>query len=968
MIISTMQQNSGSGQSVFSVFRALRIFRIFKLAKRWKSLNNLLRTMYSTVLEIGNFAILLFIFIFIYALIGMQLFANRMHFDPVTGYVIAYNENGYDTAYIPRSNFDTFGWAMTTVFQILSGENWNSIMYDGRRATSSIAVIYFISLVVVGVFIVMSLFLAILIKNFEDEDDNSDNNNSNTIEKESTHNIGQFFSEFIKKVKEKYKQEMNKKGSTRLQQKLKRILDYFRDGGVIQSQLYRVVEHSKFDNVITAIIILSSICLALDNPLLDPETWRVKVLFNINIVFTIIFTLEMIAKILAYGFILSSNAYLKNAWNLLDFIVVMISILDLVNLGPGQVLRAVRTLRILRPLRMISRFPELKIVVDALISSLPAVFNVAICCTLFFFIFAIFGVNFLKGTFYHCDGVNFQLLPISTQNQIINPTEWIQISELDKSLFHLENSECNTDQWDDQYIPTSKEMCQCLCPGEWVKVIPQTFDDVFSAMSLLFEISTTEGWVDVMFAAIDQRGMDSQPIRNSNPVWVLFFIFFLLVGAFFVLELFVGVIIENFNKIRDKTGRMLMTEAQKEWASTQKFIMKIKPEKRLLRPEGIFRSKCYDFVMPGTNPSFEKAIMLLIVIGSICTAMTGFGDSDRKTTILEIISIGLTLIFFAETTIKLTAHQKKYFQDGWNIFDFIVVCSTVVGLILTIIFPNLSSITSIIRLCRVGRLFRLIKSVKSLRILFNTLLTSIPSIANIGSLLLLLFFIFSVCGVQLFSMTKSNDNLNDQANFRSFGNAMLLLVRFSTGENWNGFMRSMLENEKTCNTELVFNPDSPWCLDESKYEDCTNLNACCGEMSIYLYFYSFTLIVSFVIFNLFVGVVLEAFENSEEGEILNPEDLEHFTNIWADFDPDATWYISINDLQKFVLSLEPPLGFRGLVEEENGVDNEEINRNLQDIPVNDEGLVNIVQVANHLAKRLAREVNINLLKIFSNYR
>ena len=116
--------------------------------------------------------------------------------------------------------------------------------------------------------------------------------------------------------------------------------------------------------------------------------------------------------------------------------------------------------------------------------------------------------------------------------------------------------------------------------AEWEPTIAQNFDNVLRGFSLLFEISTTEGWVNVMvsgsfniahgnvhfyclhqkltifirpfcflriqYAAIDQRGIDMQPIRGSNEIWAVYFIIFLLLGAFFLCELFVGVIIENF--------------------------------------------------------------------------------------------------------------------------------------------------------------------------------------------------------------------------------------------------------------------------------------------------------------------------------------------------------------------------------------------------------------------------------------
>ena len=70
---------------------------------------------------------------------------------------------------------------------------------------------------------------------------------------------------------------------------------------------------------------------------------------------------------------------------------------------------------------------------------------------------------------------------------------------------------------------------------------------------------SSSSWVDVMHSAIDQRGIDMQPVRDYNRLWAIYFVIFLILGAFFVLELFVGVIIENFSRLREMKGHGLMT-------------------------------------------------------------------------------------------------------------------------------------------------------------------------------------------------------------------------------------------------------------------------------------------------------------------------------------------------------------------------------------------------------------------------
>ena len=927
--------SESAGSSAFSIFRSLRLFRVFKMAKNWKSLQSLLQTMLSSVKEIGNFAVLLLLFVFIYSLVGMQLLSNRLHFSSDTGVIIGRDEEGYDSAIIPRAHFDTFLWSMLTVFQMLTGENWNNIMYDGWRTRGPIAVIYMLSLLVIGGFIVMNLFLAILLKKFEDSFDLMDDSKIDLMDDSKIEE------QVISKVMQP---EENRKPSV-----IQLFWVTLTKNNFVRKLCFKMVESSYFELGVTFLIIGSSLCLAFDNPLDDPNSSQATILYYCDIMFTFLFILEMLVKILAYGLIFENGAYLKNTWNILDFIIIIISTLNLLELGPGSSLRALRTLRVLRPLRMVQRLPELKVVVDSLLLSFPSVADVAVLCTLFFLIFSSFGVNFLKGCFYHCSGQVFDSLPEEQMEFITNPPQWREVQINQRLWFNAEVLGCGVDYWNETTILKSKDVCDCLAPGEWKLVVPQNFDNVLNGMALLFEIATTEGWVDVMYAAIDQRGEGMQPVRDSNPLWAVFFIVFLIFGAFFILELFVGVTIDNFNRIKERTGRGLMTEAQRQWAATQTFAMKIKPEKRSKRPEDYFRGRCYDFVI---SSNFEQFITFCIIASSALAACIKFGDSIQKTKNLEYCNLILSVIFTIEMILKLISLGKKYFDDGWNRFDFVIISGTNIFAIIGLFVPQSGAIASFLRLLRVCRLFRLINRVKKLRTLFNTLIVSLPSIVNIGTLILLLFFIYAVIGMQLFSFIPNNEEVDEHANFRSFTSSMFLLLRFSTGENWNGFMRSIIPSSPGCVKYPSYNPDSPWCLRGKNYPNCTEINGCGAGLIAFVYIYSFTLLVSFVILNLFVAIVLEAFEKSNEGDILSPSDMSHFTQCWAEFDPSATWRIKVVDMKRFLIKLGSPLGVPNgdLREAEKFLKDE----SLKDLPVNCHGEVNIVHVASHLAKRLTK--------------
>lgn len=150
---------SSGGGGAFSALRAFRLFRIFKIF-RAGDLRTLLDSIAFTVLTIKDYTILLCLFIYVFALLGMSFFAGLVKFDEDGNYDL---ENGTE----PRANFDNLKWSALTVFEIMIGENWNGVMYDHMRSVGEMSCIYFIALVILGNIIMLNLFLAILLGNFD---------------------------------------------------------------------------------------------------------------------------------------------------------------------------------------------------------------------------------------------------------------------------------------------------------------------------------------------------------------------------------------------------------------------------------------------------------------------------------------------------------------------------------------------------------------------------------------------------------------------------------------------------------------------------------------------------------------------------------------------------------------------------------------------------------------------------------
>eukprot|EP01084_Bolivina_argentea_P090848 163604_1 len=1088
---SSISHSGGQQGGGMSALRTARLFRVFKLAKGWENIHYLLVAMQRTTMQVSNFAILLSLFVFVYSLVGLEFFSNRLHFDPGTGVPLGINDTGYTEAFVPRMNFDTFLWSLVAVFSVLTGENWNVLMYDCWRATSWLAPIYFLSLVILGGFVIMNVFLAILLSNFDSDISakpprmnysNGFGSFQNVPEPQELENpIPKriqarkknitvcvhpeqsppkriFFSSingrsmykdvdtpgtarmesddwetgwptttkspssvqgspcsphpllsaegsespppspysFHKSKDKEWKYKSSFMGrmasvvmglirceSFRMRsvkQRLYSINDkawkalkiemsaqqyettslwMFHFNNVIRQAAIRLSSNHYFQIIVLCIIILSSITLALDNPLLHPASKLATWLNVLNTIFTIVFILESALKVLAMGFCMSKGSYLRNRWNQLDFFIVMVTTLGLVGIGGSTgALKKMRILRVILPLRMISRNPELKAVVDTIALSIPPLLNVSVIVMLFYLIWAVFLVTFLKGSLNACLDVD-QYLSVEQIKLLTYPVAWsLMPSAYPDSPTWLAGTDCEGLLTSNSNVtPTSRDLCSCMSPlgdAGWGTVVPQRFDNIFTAMGALYEISTTEGWVDVMIAAVDQRGADKQPVKNNQPAWVLFFIVFMLLGAIFMMNLFVGVMIDNFKRVKNHKGAVFVTKEQEEWQKMQKLVNKVKPKKKFQRPNGWFRNLCFDIMM---RPNFDFFITICIIVNSVVMGMRHFGETYVFNVATELINYGFTLIFTLEAILKINGIGRYYFSEQWNRFDFAIVIGTSVGILLNFTTDkDVGTVASVIRIFRLARILRLIKSAKNLRKLFNTLVNSLPSFINIGGLLLLLFFIYAVLGVQLFAKIAGNEEYNDHANFRKFWIALLTLFRFSTGENWNGFMYSL--NFKNSAPDCDPNPESHpenfnWCEVEPEDPNCRPINGC-GTWIVFPYFYSFTLIVTFVMLNLFIGVILDSFANcDEEGEVLTPQDFEIFSDDWAKFDPDAACYMNVEDLPAFFQILDEPLGLG----EDYEASQEEVREMIvdMDIPLAKTGdnRVHILDVAKALTKRVA---------------
>jgi hypothetical protein len=187
---------------------------------------------------------------------------------------------------------------------------------------------------------------------------------------------------------------------------MKKSLFIFDRDTTIRKAFVWLVEWIWFDRFITFVILLNSLLLAYTDyqDRVDPEyvSPRNELFAKIDVVFSVIFLIECVCKVISMGFVLGhKHAYLRDGWNWLDFFIVVISIVGWLPFFDAGALKALRTFRILRPLRSINSLPEMRNLIQTLLASIPGLINVLFFLMFIFGIFAIFGVNQFSGELYN---------------------------------------------------------------------------------------------------------------------------------------------------------------------------------------------------------------------------------------------------------------------------------------------------------------------------------------------------------------------------------------------------------------------------------------------------------------------------------------------------------------------------------------------------------------------------------------
>uniref|UniRef100_A0A671Q3G9 Voltage-dependent N-type calcium channel subunit alpha n=1 Tax=Sinocyclocheilus anshuiensis TaxID=1608454 RepID=A0A671Q3G9_9TELE len=620
--------------------------------------------------------------------------------------------------------------------------------------------------------------------------------------------------------------------------------------------------------LILTTIIANCIVLALEQhlPAMD-KTPMSERLDDTEPYFIGIFCFEAGIKIIALGFVFHKGSYLRNGWNVMDFVVVLTGILTAV--GSQFDLRTLRAVRVLRPLKLVSGIPSLQVVLKSIMKAMVPLLQIGLLLFFAIVMFAIIGVEFYMGKFH------FTCFKVDTGEKV-------------------GDYPCGTER--PARVCPNGTVCKEYWTGPNFGIT--NFDNILFAILTVFQCITMEGWTDVLYHANDASG--------NTWNW-LYFIPLIIIGSFFMLNLVLGVLSGEFAKERERVEKRqeflkLRRQQQIERELTGYLEWICKAEEVLLAEEDqnaeekspldvLKRTKSrkgrndlisaeegeehftdISSVAPPGSPfaraslksskndsssyfrrkekrirffirrmvkaqSFYWIVLCLVGLNTMCVAIVHYDQPEWLTKALYLAEFVFLGLFLTEMTLKMYGlGPRNYFHSSFNCFDFGVIVGSIFEVVWAAIQPGASFGISVLRALRLLRIFKVTKYWNSLRNLVVSLLNSMKSIISLLFLLFLFIVVFALLGMQLFGGQFNFEDETPTTNFDSFPAAIMTVFQILTGEDWNAVMYHGIESQGGVR----------------------------GGMFSSVYFIVLTLFGNYTLLNVFLAIAVDNLANAQE--------------------------------------------------------------------------------------------------------
>ncbi|XP_049688505.1 voltage-dependent N-type calcium channel subunit alpha-1B isoform X2 [Accipiter gentilis] len=655
--------------------------------------------------------------------------------------------------------------------------------------------------------------------------------------------------------------------------------------------------------MILATIIANCIVLALEQHLPDGDkTPMSERLDDTEPYFIGIFCFEAGIKIIALGFVFHKGSYLRNGWNVMDFVVVLTGILA--TAGTDFDLRTLRAVRVLRPLKLVSGIPSLQVVLKSIMKAMVPLLQIGLLLFFAIVMFAIIGLEFYMGKFH-------------------------------KTCFSNETGDEVGDFPCGEEPPARQCESGTTCREYWQgpNYGITNFDNILFAVLTVFQCITMEGWTDILYNTNDAAG--------NTWNW-LYFIPLIIIGSFFMLNLVLGVLSGEFAKERErvenrraflKLRRQQQIERELngylEWIFKAEEVMLAEEDKNaeekspldgraasegpiqqgtapaetssgssynMLKRAAIKKSKndlihaeegedhftdicsvgspfARASLKSGKNESssyfrrkekmfrffirrmvkaqsFYWIVLCVVALNTLCVAMVHYDQPEKLTTALYFAEFVFLGLFLTEMSLKMYGlGPRNYFHSSFNCFDFGVIVGSIFEVIWAAVKPGTSFGISVLRALRLLRIFKVTKYWNSLRNLVVSLLNSMKSIISLLFLLFLFIVVFALLGMQLFGGQFNFQDETPTTNFDTFPAAILTVFQILTGEDWNAVMYHGIESQGGVRSGMFSS----------------------------IYFIVLTLFGNYTLLNVFLAIAVDNLANAQE-LTKDEEEMEEATN------------------------------------------------------------------------------------------
>ena len=892
-------------------FPSVSAFRAIRLLKVMKSFPGILRWTVVILVSIkSSFLLLITIFVvnYCFAMFGMHMFGGSFcnlatEYDFRPDNTLSWCPNR------PRANFDDVATAMLSTFQLMTGDNWNIIMYNAMRAKSWVVCLAFVGYVCLMTFVLVNILVGILLSgpsqaevdligqrlfgiSFSEAERKkmADEKKKQLETRDRTNSVGTLaeWEEHLRSAQrgmsaakldlmafaEKTMSSMPRKFLDSLEAVEDTIMTGEGSAAVASSRrslqrwLRELLTSRLFENMMLLLLSVSSLSLAFETPESAPDDPSAIILRILDIIFSILFLVEILCNFYAFGMAKGPDSYLqRDPWNVLDTVLVFTNVLGTSTyfFFNARWLKILLVVRAVRPLRFVKRSQGLRTVFTAFAMSAVPLKNIVFLALVIWTCWGLMGVQLFMGSFYECTNTTF----ITRQDCLAagHNRTWLDV-----------NGTLQTDWVSAGYAWENADL---------------HFDHLGASYLSLLTLATLDGGVDIMTNGIDAVGVDKAPEVNYRQAVSLFFVSFIFIGGYFLVNLVVSVIIDTYNQEKLKNGDtgVFLTSSQNAFLRSHRRILHGVPQ-IFYDDQNVSELRRKMRRIVSTDWFRNVATGVSFVNGCLLIADYHEAPSGLRTTIL-ICNFIFALVFAAEVSVKMISlGVKRFFHSRFNQFDLFVTICVFTGVIGEVGFPD-RGFTFIFRAMRSISLFRVVRNAEKLRHVIGRFSYSLYGLANVGALLFIFLYIFGVMGVKSFGLVKYQGFINRQSNFNNVFRAVLVLLNALAGGGWADAMND-------CSV------DPPYCD--------PHINNCGVFGWSQAYFVLFIIFTKFVLLNMFIAVILDSFVSTDFETIsISRKHVQEFFENWTYLDPQMTLRIESRQLVPFLRSLSPdnPLGFGG---------------------------------------------------------